>query len=47
MYEHRNYYVTRTSGPVGMEGIPSEIQLGDTVEVNGRQMRIGLIVVTE
>jgi transcriptional regulator with XRE-family HTH domain len=47
MYEHRNYYVTRTSGPVGAEGIPSEIQLGDTVEVNGRQMRVGLIVVTE
>ena len=29
------------------KGLPSEIQLADTVEVNGRQMRIGLIVVAE
>ena len=41
MYEHRNYYITRSSGPVGAEGIPTEIQLGDVVEVEGREMHVG------
>jgi hypothetical protein len=47
MFERRNYYVTLSSGPVGSEGIPAEIRLGDVIEVSGRKMRVGLLVVTE
>ena len=47
MYEHRNYYITHTSGPVGTDRIPAEIRLGDVVEVEGREMPVGLIVVTK
>lgn len=47
MFEHRNYYVTLSSGPVGSDGIPTEIRLGDVIEVSGRKMRVGVLVVIE
>jgi hypothetical protein len=47
MREHRNYVVTQTSGPVGKEGIPDEIKVGDAVTVKGRTILVRHIFVTE
>lgn len=47
MSEHRNYFVTHTSGSVGKEGIPDQIKLGDTVTVKGKAIRVRHIFVTD
>ena len=47
MYEHRNYFVTHTSGSVGKEGIPDQIKLGDSVTVKGKTIRVRHIFVTD
>ncbi len=38
MYQHKNYYVTLSSGPIGSEGIPTAISIGDTVRVKDKQL---------
>lgn len=47
MYQHKNYLVTLASGPVGSEGIPEIIQVGDVVTVKDSTIRVEHIVVTE
>jgi hypothetical protein len=47
MYESRNYFVTRVTGPVGKEGIPAVIRLGDVVTVKGTSIRVNHIFVTQ
>jgi hypothetical protein len=46
MYQHKNYYITQSSGPVGKEGIPNLIRLGDIVEVKGKRIKVNFIFVT-
>ena len=38
MYQHKKFYITLSSGPVGSAGIPTAISLGDTVYVKGKQL---------
>jgi hypothetical protein len=38
MYQHKNYYTTLSSGPIGSAGIPTAISLGDTVLVKDKQL---------
>ena len=38
MYQHKKFYITLSSGPVGNTGIPTAISLGDTVYVKGKQL---------
>ena len=47
MYQHKNYLVTLASGPVGSEGIPEIIRVGDVVTVKDSTIRVEHIVVTE
>src|SRR5262249_48600395 len=47
MHEQKNYFVTSTTGPVGNEGIPDAIKVGDTVTVRGRTLHVRHIFVTE
>jgi uncharacterized protein len=47
MHEHKNYYVTMSSGSVGTDGIPDVIKLGDTVTVGAKTIRVRHIFVTE
>jgi hypothetical protein len=47
MYQHKNYFVTMTSGPVGSEGIPEIIQVGDVVTVKDSSIQVQYIFVTE
>ena len=47
MYQHKNYYITQSSGPVGKEGIPTVIRLGDVVEVKGKRIKVNFIFVTQ
>lgn len=47
MHQHKNYFITQTSGPVGTEGIPEVIKLGDTVTVKGKTILVRHIFVTE
>ena len=46
MYQHKNYYITQTSGPVGKEGIPNLIRLGDVIDVKGKRIKVNYIIVT-
>lgn len=47
MYEHKDYLVTTTSGPVGKEGIPEVINIGDVIRVEDEQLQANIILVTE
>lgn len=47
MYAHKNYFVTLVSGPVGKEGIPEAIKLGDTITVKDRSLTVKFIFVKE
>lgn len=47
MHAHKNYYVTLVSGPVGKEGIPEVIKLGDKITVKDRSLTVKHIFVTE
>lgn len=47
MYQHKNYLVTLASGPIGSEGIPEVIQVGDVVTVKDGTIKVEHIVVTE
>lgn len=47
MYAHKNYYITLVSGPVGKEGIPEVIKLGDKIIVKDRSLTVKHIFVTE
>lgn len=47
MNAHKNYYVTIVSGPVGKEGIPEVINLGDKITVKDRSLTVKHIFVTE
>lgn len=47
MYQRKNYLVTVASGPIGSEGIPEIIQVGDVVTVKDNTIRVARIVVTE
>ncbi len=47
MLEHDVGWITTTSGPVGSEGIPDAIRLGDTITVEGRAVTANIIKVTE
>ena len=47
MYQHKNYFVTVTSGPVGSDGIPEFIQVGDVVTVKDSTIHAQYIFVTE
>lgn len=40
MYADKNYFVTKTRGPVGSEGIPAEIRTGDTIRVMDRVLNV-------
>jgi len=40
MYADKNYIITQTRGPVGSEGIPTEIRIGDTVRVKDRVLKV-------
>ncbi len=46
MHEHRSGLLA-TTGPIGQDGIPDMLRLGDTVTVKGRTIRIRHIFVTE
>jgi len=46
MYQHKNYFIMQTSGPVGKEGIPNLIRLGDVIEVKGKRIKVNFIFVT-
>jgi hypothetical protein len=46
MYQHKNYYITQTSGPIGKEGIPNIIRLGDVIVVKGKRIKVNFIFVT-
>lgn len=43
MYADKNYFVTKTRGPVGSEGIPAEIRIGDTMRVKDRVLNVNHI----
>ncbi len=47
MYESRDYFITQVTGPVGKEGIPHVIRLGDAVTVKGKTINVNHIVVTQ
>jgi hypothetical protein len=47
MYESRDYWVTRVTGPVGKAGIPDVIRLGNVVTVNGKSIKVNYIFVTQ
>jgi sulfatase maturation enzyme AslB (radical SAM superfamily) len=47
IHESQDYFVTHIRRPVGNEGIPDQITLGDTVTVKGRSIRVRHIFVTE
>jgi hypothetical protein len=47
MYQHKNYLLTQGSGPVGSEGIPDTIQIGDMVTIGGNTIQVQHIIVTE
>jgi ankyrin repeat protein len=47
MHEDKNYFITQTRGPVGKEGIPEAIKLGDTVTVKGKTIHVKHIFVTD
>jgi hypothetical protein len=40
MYQHKKFYITLSSGPVGSAGIPTAISLGDTVFVKGQDKEL-------
>lgn len=40
MYADKNYLVTQSRGPVGSEGIPAEIRLGDVVQVKDKHINV-------
>ncbi len=46
MYFHEYGVITSVTGPVGREGIPSSIRLGDVITVKDRTIRVGVIEVT-
>lgn len=47
MLEHKDYWITSTSGPVGKDGIPDVMKLGDLVSVRGRTIKVQHIFVSE
>lgn len=47
MYADTNYYVTFRRGPVGTEGIPAVVKLGDVIRVKDRSLTVNHILVTE
>lgn len=47
MSQHKNYYMINTSGPVGREGIPEVITVGDKITVKGSSLVANHIFVTE
>jgi hypothetical protein len=40
MYVDKNYLVTQSRGPVGSDGIPTEIRLGDVVQVKDKRINV-------
>src|SRR5215510_16585091 len=38
MYQHKKFYITLSSGPVGSAGIPTAISLGETVFVKDKEL---------
>ena len=47
MYQDKNYFITQTRGPVGSEGIPETIKVGDVVTVKDNTIQVQHIFVTE
>lgn len=47
MRERRDYLVTEVSGPVGNEGLPDVLRLGDVVTVKGKALKVNHIFVSE
>ena len=47
MYADKNYYVTFSRGPVGKEGIPELVKVGDKITVTDRSLTVNHIFVTE
>ena len=46
MYFHKYGVITSVTGPVGREGIPTRIRLGDVITVKDRTIQVGVIEVT-
>ncbi len=46
MYFHKYGVITSVTGPVGREGIPQRIRLGDVITVKDRTILVGVIEVT-
>lgn len=47
MHQQRDYWITTRSGPVGSEGIPELIRLGDRITVKGKSLVVKHIYVHE
>jgi len=47
MWQDKNLLITQTRGPVGTQGIPETINIGDVVTVDGKPIRVKHIFVTE
>jgi len=47
MYQYNDHSLTPSSGPVGNEGIPESIRIGDVITVNGHTIRAQHILVKE
>lgn len=47
MYQYKDHPLTPSYGPVGNEGIPESIQIGDVITVNGHTIRAQHIIVKE
>jgi hypothetical protein len=43
MFADKNHFITQSRGPVGSEGIPAEIQIGDAVRVKDRVLNVNHI----